>query len=152
MRHALFVALAFLVAACASAPTARVATDDATLEREVRAAETAFAQTMADRDLAAFGNWLADDAVFVNGGEPLRGKQAILAEWRKYFDGADAPFAWAPEIVAVLPSGTLAQTVGPVTGADGKEFARFYSTWRREPDGQWRIVLDNGYRTSCPAN
>lgn len=151
MRHALLVALAFLVTACASAPLARVAADEATLEREVRAAETAFAQTMADRDFAAFGSWIADDAVFVNGGSPLRGKQAILAEWRKYFDGADAPFAWAPEIVAVLPSGALAQTVGSVTGADGKEFAKFYSTWRRDAGGQWRIVLDNGYRTTCPA-
>lgn len=151
MRHALIFALAFLVAACASDAPMRPVVDAATLEREVRDAETAFARTMAARDFAAFGRFIADDAVFVNGGQPLRGKAAIVAEWRKYFADADAPFAWRPEIVAVLPSGTLAQTVGPVTGADGKEFARFYSTWRRDADGRWRIVLDNGYRTSCPA-
>jgi uncharacterized protein (TIGR02246 family) len=149
MRSAAFVVLVFL-AACSSRPT-RVAVDDATLQREVAAAETAFAQTMADRDFAAFGRFIADDAVFLNGNDPLRGKAAILAFWQKFYAEPAAPFAWQPDTVQVLPTGDLAQTVGPVTGPDGKVFARFYSTWRREPDGRWLVVLDNGYST-CKAD
>jgi ketosteroid isomerase-like protein len=56
-------------------------------------------------------------------------------------------------MVEVSGSGTLAQTIGPVFNPDGRLVARFYSTWRREEDGAWRIVFDNGYdvcRDSVP--
>ena len=69
-----FTALAFAVAAFAALP-ARAA-DRAALEAEVAATETAFAKTMADRDLAAFSTFVSDEAVFFTGPEPLRGKTA----------------------------------------------------------------------------
>lgn len=113
--------------------------------QQVTAAETAFARSMADRDLAAFANHVADDAVFINGGRPLRGKAAIVAHWQRFFEGPRAPFAWKPDLVEVLDSGTLAQSIGPVSAPDGRVVARFYSTWRAERPGLWRVVLDNGY-------
>lgn len=116
---------------------------DAALVAEVRAAETAFAKTMADRDLDAFAGYIADDAIFVNGTYPLNGKPAILAVWGTYFDGP-APFSWTPETVVVLGSGTLAQSKGPVMGPDGSVVAEFRSTWRRGPDGRWQVVFDDG--------
>lgn len=142
------------LAACAAHTPAPVPAlpDNATLVAQVTAAETAFARSMADRDLAAFARWVADDAVFVNNGTPvLTGKAAIVAHWARFYEKPAAPFSWAPELVAVLPSGQLAQSLGPVRGPDGAVFAYFYSTWRREADGGWRVVLDNGYRVQCPA-
>ena len=117
---------------------------------QVRAAETAFAKSMADRDFAAFSALVADDAVFINGGQPLRGKAAVLAFWKRFFDGPAAPFVWRPEIVEV--AGALGYTEGPVSAPEGKVFARFWSTWRRDPaTGQWRVVFDNGQRVcDCP--
>jgi ketosteroid isomerase-like protein len=112
--------------------------------REVTEAETAFARSMAERKLAAFAAFVADDAVFLNGGRPLRGKAAVLAHWARFFEGAQAPFSWQPELVEVLETGRLAQSIGPVSAPDGRVVARFYSTWRREGDGRWRVVLDNG--------
>ena len=130
--------------ACASSPAPRPAeVDVAALERAVAAAETAFAQSMADRDFEAFARHVADDSIFVNGRTPLRGKPAILADWKKYFDGP-APFSWAPETVVVLPSGRLAQSKGPVRDPDGKPILEFRSTWRLDDDGQWRVVFDDG--------
>jgi len=46
----------------------------------------------------------------------------------------------------VLASGTLGLTSGPVYEPDGKRSGTFTSTWRREADGGWKIVLDKG----CP--
>src|SRR3954471_19065658 len=51
------------------------------LARQVRETETAFAATMAKRDLAAFSAFLADEAVFF-GATPLRGKAAVIAGWK----------------------------------------------------------------------
>lgn len=118
---------------------------------QVRAAETAFAQSMAERRFEAFAAFVADEAIFINGGEPLRGKAAVLAHWRRYFDGPVAPFGWKPEIVEVLTSGTLAYSEGPVWRPDGRVVARYFSTWRLEPDGRWRVVFDNGWEVNAPA-
>ncbi|OWQ86357.1 hypothetical protein CDN99_20365 [Roseateles aquatilis] len=109
----------------------------------VRDAELAFAATMATRDFKAFGEFVAEDAVFISGNKPLRGRTAVLAEWKRFFDGPEAPFEWAPDLVEVLPDGKLGYSTGPVR-VKGKLVARFASTWRREADGRWRVVFDNG--------
>ncbi len=128
---------------------AHAAPDDDSGERlraEVTAVETAFADTMARRDFKGFASFVAEDAIFMGGGNPLRGKAAVLAHWKKFFEGAQAPFSWKPDSVEVLPSGDLAQSNGPVFGPDGAITARFHSTWRKRSDGRWEIVFDNG----CP--
>jgi ketosteroid isomerase-like protein len=117
----------------------------AALAAQVRAREAAFAKTMADRDHAAFGAFVAEEAVFM-GRTPLRGRQAVLEGWKPYFEGRDAPFSWSPERVEVLASGTLAISSGPVLDPQGARVGTFNSTWRREPDGEWRVVIDIG----CP--
>jgi len=100
---------------------------------------------MADRDLEAFSSFIHEDAVFINGGKPLRGKAAILAHWKEFFLKPEAPFSWKPKIAEVSASTGLGYTEGPVSIADGKVIATFYSTWRVQADGSWRVVFDNGY-------
>jgi ketosteroid isomerase-like protein len=138
-------------ATAASAPEAvpPEAYGDAALVAQVHATETAFAQSMADRDFAAFAGFIADDAIFVNGTRPRRGKTAILAAWEEYFSGP-VPFSWKPETVVVLETGQLAQTKGPVFDPEGNLVAEFRSTWRRQADGEWKIVFDDGTCT-CAA-
>ena len=124
--------------------SARAQADLDALQREVWATEVAFARTMADRDFAAFATHLSEHAVFWSGSKVLRGKAAVLDAWRRFYDGASAPFSWEPDEVVVLGDGTLAQSTGPVRDATGKTIARFRSVWRREADGRWLIVLDRG--------
>jgi ketosteroid isomerase-like protein len=112
--------------------------------QEVIAAEQAFAQTMADRDHQAFASFVAEEAIFFGGPEPLRGKQQVVDGWAPFFEGPDAPFSWEPAEVEVLESGALALSSGPVRNADGVLIARFTSIWRREADGTWRVVFDKG--------
>jgi ketosteroid isomerase-like protein len=112
----------------------------------VRAAETAFAKSMADRNLAAFTALLADEAVFFGGKGVMRGKAAVAADWKRFFDGPTAPFSWAPAEVEVLPSGNLGFTSGPVYDPKGQRIGTFNSVWQRQSDGSWKIVFDKG----CP--
>jgi ketosteroid isomerase-like protein len=139
--------MAGIVAGCATAPAGRAQLAAATLQAqraEVMQTERAFAQSMADRDYAAFGSFIADDAVFFDGPNALHGKAAVTAAWKSLFDGKAAPFAWAPDQVEVLGSGALALSTGPVTDPAGRTIARFNSIWRRESSGAWRVIFDRG--------
>lgn len=128
------------LAACAT-KSPRLAQAEAV--EQVRAAEASFAATMARRDLNAFASHIAEDAVFINGGKPLRGKLTIVEHWSQYFKNPAPPFAWRPEIVEVGARATLGYTEGPVTVGEAV-IARFYSTWQLQPTGDWLVVFDNG--------
>lgn len=117
----------------------------------VFAAERAFARSMAERDFAAFGRHLAVDAVFFGNASVQRGRDAVLAAWKTYFDGPQAPFSWEPDQVEVLASGELALSTGPVRNPAGQVVARFNSIWRREADGRWLVVFDKGSPPDPPA-
>ena len=152
IRRSLALAFAGVVFAGAltgcAAPRTAPAADLATLTRQVADTERAFARTMAERDVEAFASFLADDTVFFSGTKTLRGKAAVIAEWKRFFEGPRAPFTWAPEQVEVLSSGTLALSSGPVYLPDGSKVAGFTSIWRLEAPGVWRIVFDKG--CDCP--
>ena len=119
--------------------------------QQVMAAERAFARTMAQRDHAAFSAFLSQEAVFFSGAVPLRGKQAVADDWKRFYEQPEAPFSWEPDQVQVLDSGTLALSTGPVRNAKGELIAHFTSIWRREASGVWRIVFDKGNEVCrCP--
>jgi ketosteroid isomerase-like protein len=132
---------ACVLAACASAT--RPADRDA-IARTVAERERAFAKTMADRDHAGFATFVSEEAVFWTGPSPLRGRPAVAAGWKRFYEAREAPFSWAPDSVEVLDSGTLALSTGPVHDARGKPIARFTSIWRLEPPGVWRVIFDRG--------
>ena len=135
-----FIMLAVAPQACLADPGS--AADDPA--KAVEAREIAFAATMADRDFEAFQAFISDEAIFFNGNEPLRGKPLILAAWAAYFEGETAPFSWRPDTVEALDSGQLAISSGPVYSTTGEAVGRFNSIWRKEADGQWRVVFDKG--------
>jgi len=139
-----------LVPFAVSAQTSGTAESDA-VRQAVWDTERAFAKTMADRDLAAFSKFLSSDAVFQGGKAALRGPDAVVAAWKKFFEGPQPPFSWEPDQVLVMTTGQLAMSSGPVRDPSGKLVARFNSVWRQEAPGVWRIVLDMGNDAcECP--
>jgi len=142
--------IAAVVAATLCLPTVVAAGVDpgaADLASGLRKTEEAFAQTMADRDHEGFVSFLAEETVFFGGSGEIRGKAAVAAAWKPFFEGPQAPFSWEPESATVLDSGTLGLTSGPVYTPDGKRVGTFNSVWRRNGNGQWKVVFDRG----CPA-
>lgn len=125
--------------------------DPESLRQQVEETERAFARTMADRNFEGFRSFLADETVFFSGATPLVGKQAVADAWQPFYQGESPPFSWAPEIVVVLESATLALSSGPVFDPAGQRVATFNSIWRLEADGQWRIIFDKGSRDCEPA-
>jgi ketosteroid isomerase-like protein len=130
------VVFILLCAACSAA-----AAED--LAAQVRATEIAFAKTLADRDVKAFRGMIAPDVIWL-ADQPLRGPDQVLTRWQKFFDAAQPPFSWSPEIVEVQEGGKLALSTGPVINAAGKRVATYTSIWRRESTGEWKIIFDRG--------
>ncbi len=145
MKRALCLGLVAVVVCMTAAAAQTPAPEIHNLQDQLRAAETAFAKTMADRDATAFATFIADEAIFF-GRKELRGKGAIVDAWSAFFHDKDAPFSWQPDMAVVLDSGTLGLTSGPVFDPAGNRIGTFNTTWRREAGGEWRVVFDKG----CP--
>lgn len=116
----------------------------ADLRQQVTDTERAFAKTMAERNFAAFQEFLSPEAVFFSGQQPTMGKADVVRAWKPLYEGPEAPFSWEPAKVVVLPSGTLALSTGPVRDRNGVLIATFTSIWRLEAPDTWRIVFDKG--------
>ena len=145
----MLAAMAVLLGGCAMTPQSRP--DLATLKQQVIAAERGFAKTMADRNHAAFASFLADETVFFTSTSALRGKQAVVDHWKRFYETPEAPFSWEPKDVEVLDSGTLALSAGPVRDPKGKHVANFQSIWRLEAPGVWKVIFDRGNdQCDCP--
>jgi ketosteroid isomerase-like protein len=149
MRPALIACTLSLFALDVFAATLPSEADLAAAAADVRAAETAFARTMADRRFDRFGDFVAEDAVF-NGRTMQIGHAAVLQAWKMFFDSPKAPFSWSPDATAPTADGRYAISTGLVRDKDGKLTGRFTSIWRKDADGHWRVVADQGVGIDCP--
>lgn len=119
--------------------------DLAALQKQVLEAERAFARSMAERRHEDFVRHLSEHAIFFGGGTQVhRGKAAVAAAWKAFYDAPQAPFSWDPDVVEVVADGQLAHSTGIVRDPAGKPIARFNSVWRQEAPGVWRVVIDKG--------
>jgi ketosteroid isomerase-like protein len=142
------LALAALAAGSARAAAMPAPADLEAIAAPVGAAETAFAQTLADRRLDRFAGFVAEDAVFR--GATLRvGRAQVVEGWKRFFDKPAAPFSWAPDLVTVAADGRTAISTGLARAPDGTPISRFTSIWRRDADGQWRVIADQGVDVDC---
>ena len=113
------------------------------LRESLRRAEEGFAQAFAERDLQKFASFIDDDAVFLKpDGTAFEGKAAVVEGWKGMVTSEKAPFSWKPTRYRVSPSGTMGLSTGPVLDPDGKKVGVFMSTWKRYPDGSWKVIFD----------
>jgi ketosteroid isomerase-like protein len=112
--------------------------------------EARFAKDVAARGGAAFADWFAGEGVALgNGAAPLIGKVAIAksAGWSP----RDYQLTWTPTDAMMGPSGDMGYTWGHYEGrskdSNGNPVltsGRYITMWRREPDGNWKVVMDAG--------
>ncbi len=112
--------------------------------------EARFAKDVAARGGAAFADWFAEDGVALgNGQQPVVGRVAIMksANW----DPKIYQLTWTPTDAVLGPSGDVGYTWGHFEGrskdANGNPVTtsgRYITIWRKQPDGNWKVVLDAG--------
>lgn len=118
----------------------------------VWARELAFADSVKRHDAKAFADFVSSGAVFgVGSGSQVRGRSAVVADWAGIVDGSALVLSWYPTAVAIGGEGDIAYSTGPalLESPAGKTPKRvsvstFVSTWHRDSDGTWRVLLDGG--------
>jgi ketosteroid isomerase-like protein len=118
--------------------------------------EARFAKDVAERGGAAFAEWFAEDGVALGKGQaPVIGRVAIAksAAWSP----KDYQLVWTPTDAVMGPSGDMGYTWGHYEGhskdANGNPVTiggRYITIWRKQSDGNWKVVLDAG--SDEPAN
>jgi len=155
IRLGLAAAILLVLGACAAPPapptTQRQPTD--AMRDSLAASELAFAKQSVEQGMrAAFIEYFAEDGVnFAPDPGNTRARFRARPE-------AIEPFVldWHPAIAAVARAGDLGFTTGPYTITGRAPAVRepsqgmFFSVWRRQPDGSWRVIVDGGVPTRAP--
>jgi len=110
--------------------------------------EARFAKATAEGGGKAFAEWFAEDGVSLGNAQPaVHGREAIAkqATWL----AKDYQLLWTPTDALMSPAGDMGYTWGHYEGhsrdADGNTkvtMGRYLTIWRKEQDGNWKVVLD----------
>ena len=114
--------------------------------------ERAFARTSVAKGIReSFLAFFADDGIVFRP-HPVRYKETV-ANTPPPTNPLAVTLNWEPLFADVARSGDLGYTTGPYTLTDNSPEKRqpqhgfFFSVWKKQADGNWRVVLDAGIRT-----
>src|SRR5689334_19309627 len=125
LKRAATTLMAILAGMAITPPEGRAMTAN---ECVVWAREAAFAQTVEQHDAAAFASLIDAHAVFSAAtGEPVRGRDRVVSDWRRIIAGDGVALHWRPQFVSIGANANIAMSRGPYfierLGADGPTYA-----------------------------
>jgi ketosteroid isomerase-like protein len=145
------IIMLLLVATFSTAPYQATAGSTPTPEDAVRQADEAWLRAVAsksvERTVALY------DVEAVTGGSammPACGLAAIREMWTKAFAEPDFFLTWKADKVVVTESGTIAYSSGNWRMAGPKAAGPYLAVWRRQSDGQWKVLIDAAWLASTP--
>lgn len=138
-----------LALACLSAFAA--SPDKTQMKKELAAMEDQFCAMAKEKGiLAAFTHFAAPDVSFLDT-DPRKWRGYEAVKQRMGPDQPGVSVTWSAYFTDVSDDGSLGYNYGRYDwrspGADGKETVHtgwFLTIWKRQPDGTWRYVMDNG--------
>jgi uncharacterized protein (TIGR02246 family) len=111
----------------------------------LKKADADWAATAQNKDVDKFISFLADD-VDMSGpeGKWSHGKEAARAEWSQMLKDPATKLSWSAQSAEVSKDGTMGYTRGTWEATmGGKNMNGTYATvWKKQKDGNWRVVVD----------
>lgn len=113
----------------------------------LKATEVAFSDSSATSIRAAFMSFAAPDAAKIQGSKYAFGREAIGEEFLTPSPGFNG-IQWHAEWGTVARSNDLGFNIGPVSqrnppaGAPQGPGGLFFTVWRRQPNGEWKYLVD----------
>lgn len=120
------------------------------------ATDRAWARTVGDAE--QFAAFFTDDATFVPPeAPPVRGRATIREAVAAMLRTPGFSLTWQPMTVETAASGDLGYTQGAFTlsvtdssGAPRRTTGTYLAVWRKQPDGQWKVVA-HVFRPDAPS-
>jgi ketosteroid isomerase-like protein len=116
-------------------------------------AERAFAKTSVEKGVRdSFIEFFAEDGINFQP-HPTKTREALS---KRPATRSPIVLDWHPITADVSRAGDLGYTTGPYTLTDSKESklvgqGYYFSLWKKQSDGTWKVVLDCGIQTNAPA-
>lgn len=140
-----------LLAALFATAGAKADVDKAKLKAELATMEDAFCAMAREKGLnAAFAHFAAPDVAFIDT-DPRKFRGPAAVQERMGPDQPGVALTWSAFFTDISDDGTLGYNYGRYEsrrpGKDGQEIVRggwFLTIWKRQPDGSWKYVMDNG--------
>ena len=112
--------------------------------------ERAFARASVERGVRdSFLAFFADDAISF-WPHPLNAREALMKQPAPS-ERPTTTLNWEPALADVSGAGDLGYTTGPTLTTDDKQKSirsgYYFSIWRRQSDGSWKVELDIGVKT-----
>jgi ketosteroid isomerase-like protein len=123
----------------------------------LRQLEADFMKATAERGAQGYMSYYAEDAAELpNGEDMLQGKKNI-AKTMGFLDQKENHLTWTPVHADMAASGDLGYTYGTYEflskDKDGKptvEYGKYVSIWKKQKDGNWKVVMDMGNSSPNP--
>lgn len=146
-QFSLIIGICFLLLAC-SAPSTEKA------KEEILAADKAMCALAAKEGFNKALSQYADSAFvkFTGEHDPLIGKKAFDAS--NSDEAGSKTIVWSPEQVVVSSSCDLGYTWGKwkFSLPDTVFYGNYFTAWKKQGDGSWKMLLDGGSETKAPKN
>lgn len=114
-------------------------------------ADLEFARDTKERGVDGWVSWFAEDGAQLVPGREARGHEAIREIMTPAFAEPHSSLRWEPTFADIAESGDMGYTIGRYRSRrvdeNGKQIDRtgtYTSIWRKNADGQWKVVLDSG--------
>lgn len=138
----------------AGPPSVPAESDRDRLRAELAEAEAAFEQAVSGRKLDGWVEAFAPNGMMIQPDGPVVGHEGIRLSMAGAFADSTFSLSWTPDLIGVSDDGTLGYTTGRyerrrvVAGEDTVERGSYFTVWRRQPDGSWRVEADMGTEPS----
>jgi len=158
-RNAVLLLLLFLVVAIVGVGGSTKSSDAADRDLLLRLDREFDQKVAAGGGGAAWASYFAENGSMVGkAGAPVVGPEAIRARMEPVFADPNFSLRWQPTRAEILISDDLGFTTGRyerrVKDKEGKteiEHGTYFTLWRKQADGSWKIILDTGSADPAPA-
>jgi uncharacterized protein (TIGR02246 family) len=120
-------------------------------------ADMQFARDTAEKGVDGWVSWFAEDGAQLLPGREVRGHEAIREAMTSVFAEPHYSLRWEPTFADIAASGDMGYTIGRYRARrydeNGKQIDRtgtYTSIWRKNAEGQWKVVLDSGVPDPIP--
>jgi ketosteroid isomerase-like protein len=114
-------------------------------EAAIRQADEARAKAVASKSVEATCAFYDPEALTAGIMTPARGLDTVRRMWVESFAQKGFSLAWKVEKIVINESETIAYSSGTWKMAVPNETGPYLAVWRKQPDGQWKVLIDTAW-------